>query len=101
MKIVIIEPNEKARVEEIGGSHREMKQIVGGGIESVPFEELPELCVICNNEGKEIGLEDNFENYDDIIFGTAIICKGGEEDYESLTDDEAEQVLELFNGIAE
>lgn len=101
MQIVIIEPNEKARIEEIGGSLREMQQIVGGCIESVPFEDLPELRIVCNEEGKLLGLEDNFINYDDIICGTAFICKNGKEDFAGLTDDEAEQVLELFNGIAE
>ena len=101
MKIVIIEPNEKARVEEIGGSLCEMQQIVGGLIETVPLEELPELRIVCNQEGKWKGLEDNFANYDDIICGIAFICKNGKEDFAGLTDDEAEQVLELFNGIAE
>ena len=101
MKIVIIEPNEKACVEEIEGNLREMQQIVGGLIETVPLEELPELRIVCNQEGKYRGLEDNFANYDDIICGIAFICKNGKEDFAGLTDDEAEQVLELFNGIAE
>ena len=98
MKIVIIEPNEKARIEEIGGSLREMQQIVGGNIESVPFEDLPELRIVCNEEGKLLGLEDNFVNFDDIICGTAFICKAGKEDFESLTDEEAEMALEILNG---
>ena len=101
MQIVIIEPNEKARIEEIGGSLREMQQIVGGLIETVPLDELSELVIVCNMEGKMKGLEDNFINYDDIICGTAFICKNGKEDFAGLTDDEAEQVLELFNGIVE
>ena len=101
MQIVIIEPNEKARIEEIGGSLREMQQIVGGNIESVPFEDLPELRIVCNEEGKLIGLEDNFFNFDDIICGTAFICKAGEEDFEGLSDEEAEQVLEILNSREE
>lgn len=101
MQIVIIEPNEKARIEEIGGSLREMQQIVGGNIESVPFEDLPELRIVCNEEGKLLGLEDNFYNYDDIICGTAFVCKAGKEDFESLSEEEAEQVLEILNGREE
>ena len=101
MQIVIIEPNEKARIEEIDGNLREMQQIVGGNIESVPFEDLPELRIVCNEEGKLLGLEDNFYNYDDIICGTAFVCKAGKEDFESLSEEEAEQVLEILNGREE
>ena len=101
MKVVIVEPCAEARVEEIGGSLREMQQIVGGNIKSVPFEDLPELRIVCNKEGELLGLEDNFYNYDDIICGTAFVCKAGKEDFESLSDEEAEQVLEILNSREE
>lgn len=97
MKIVIVEPCAEARVEEIGSAFLDIKQIVGGNIESTPFEELPELAVICNEDSKYLGLEDNFVNFDDIICGTAFVCRRGEEDFESLTDEDAEQVLEILN----
>lgn len=101
MKIVIVEPCAQARVEEIGGSLREMQQIVGGNIEGVPFEENPKLCVVCNDEGKLIGLEDNFVNSDDIICGTAFICRHNGIEFEGLTDEEAEFVCEILNSKEE
>lgn len=101
MKIVVIEPCENARIEEIEGELLEMQHIVGGYIESVPFEDIPGLVIVCDKDGNLKGLEDNFENFDDVICGTAFICRGGEEDFESLTDDEAQQVCEIFNSFEE
>lgn len=101
MQVVIVEPCTAACVKEIDGSLEAMQSIVGGRIESVPFEEKPQLCIVCNEEGKLLKLEDNFVNYDDIIVGTAFICKRGVEDFESLTDAEAEQVCEILNSSDE
>lgn len=58
MKILVIKPNEKVQVREIEGELEEMQEIVGGHIETVPLEEKPELLIVCNEEGKLLGLTD-------------------------------------------
>lgn len=96
MKIAVIPPNEKVQVREIEGTLEEMQEIVGGYIETVLFEELPGLLIVCNEEGKLLGLEDNFYNFNDIICGTAFVCKTEGEEFVGLTDEELKQVKDLL-----
>lgn len=55
MRVVLLEPGKLARIAEIDRSLRGMQRVVGGGIEpSYPFEE--QVCIVCNSEGKNVGL---------------------------------------------
>ena len=101
IKVVLVEPNEKAKVTEIENTLENLQKIVGGYIECVyPFED--NVGIICNEEGKLIGLEPNRVLRDDngkavdIIFGTFIITGLTEDDFGSLTDEQAEYYLEMF-----
>lgn len=97
MQVVLVEPCTPARVYESDGSLENMQDIVGGYIETVPLEEFPNLVVVCNEEGKILGLEANFENYSDIIVGTVLVCKTDGENFIGLNDKECDQVIELMN----
>ena len=99
--VVLVEPNEKAKVTEIENTLENLQKIVGGYIECVyPFED--NVGLICNEEGKLIGLEPNRVLRDDngkavdIIFGTFIITGLTEDDFGSLTDEQAEYYLNMF-----
>ena len=101
MKVIIVEPNEKARIAEIDNSLETLQSIVGGYIECIyPFDD--NAGIICNEEGKLIGLEPNRAlrndegNIYDIIFGTFIITGLTEDDFGSLTDEQAEKYLSKF-----
>ena len=55
MKVVLLEPRKYAKVVEIEHTLENMQKVVGGYIEAVyPFED--EVAVICNEEGKLLGL---------------------------------------------
>lgn len=80
MKILKLEPNEAPVAVEIEGSLASMQSVVGGRIQAVfPFPE--EVALICNEEGKLMGLpynrvlrsEETDEAYD-IICGTCFLC---------------------------
>lgn len=57
MKVLVVEPQKPCRVQEIE-SLADMQQLVGGDIEAVyPFQEP--VALVCNSEGKLLGLPMN------------------------------------------
>ena len=57
MKVLVVEPQKPCRVQEIN-SLADMQRIVGGDIEAVyPFQEP--VALVCNSEGKLLGLPMN------------------------------------------
>lgn len=101
MKVIIVEPHKKARVEDIGRELEDLQQIVGGYIEAIyPFDDP--VALVCNDEGKMNGSELNRALYDgrgqvyDIICGTFFICGLGLEDFDSLTDDMVKKYMKRF-----
>ena len=53
--VLVIEPGKKPKLTEIGSSLEEMQAVVGGDIEEyMPFDD--DVAIICNEEGKMIGL---------------------------------------------
>ena len=53
--------------------------------------------MVCNEEGKLLKLPPNFMYMGDIIVGDVFFCSGGEEDFESLTDDQVEFLMVILN----
>lgn len=90
MRVLIVEPGQYPREADIDGSLDTLQHIVGGLIETLyPWEDRAVL--ICNDEGKLMGLPLNrsLEDYD-IIAGTFFICGLGDEDFCSLTEAQME-----------
>ncbi len=79
MKILLVEPGKEPVLKEIDGSLKSMQEIVGGTIQALyPFEEP--VALICNDEGKLLGLplnralrDENGQIYD-IVAGTFFLC---------------------------
>ena len=70
MKVLLVEPGKAARPVEIKNELHEMQQIVGGLIQVLyPWEDP--AAIVCNDEGKLMGLPLNrvLEDYD-VIAGT-------------------------------
>ena len=96
MRILLVEPGRPAAEAEISGTLESMQTIVGGTIEAVyPFEES--VALICNDEGKLLGLppnralfEENTGRVYDIIAGTFFLCIASvdAENFTSLTDEQ-------------
>lgn len=58
LRVVLVEPGKLAREARIDGSLAGLQRVVGGTIQAVyPFEE--EVCIVCNDEGKLMGLSLN------------------------------------------
>ena len=101
MKTIICKVGESACVGEING-YEQMKDVVGGWIESIyPYED--EVAIVCNEEGKIIGLpmnrflHDDKGNILDVICGNFFLCGVGEEDFTDIPDDLIEKYKEILD----
>lgn len=96
MKILIIEPFKPPRSADIDGRLSTLQKIVGGTIQAIyPYDDP--VALICNDEGKLLGLPLNrsIEDYD-IIAGTFIICGLGEDCFAPLSPELQQKYKEKF-----
>lgn len=101
IKTVVAKPGQFASIEEIPHVLEAMQSIVEGRIEIVyPWND--NVALLCNEDGKNIGLPLNRVLYDssnnilDTISGTFLIVGLGEENFRSLTNEEAEKYYNEF-----
>lgn len=95
IKVVIKRPGEEPKIEMVENELSELQRIVGGYIEAVTGF-TSETIIVCNEEGKIQQLQSNFGYGTDVIVGTAIICGVNEDDFDSLTDEQVDEVLNYF-----
>lgn len=104
MKILLIDPHKPPESVVLDGSLTSMQNAVGGTIQAVyPFSES--VALVCNDEGKLLGLPLNRALRDeetgkvyDIICGTFFLCAApsDSENFESLTDEQLVRYTERF-----
>lgn len=96
MRILIVEPMKAPYEKEIAGDLKSMQAVVGGFIQAIyPFED-EELALICNEEGKLIGLplnrvlKDEEGSIYDVVAGTFFLCRApaDSERFASLTGEQ-------------
>ena len=104
MKVLIVEPLKVPYEKEIDGSLASMQAVVGGLIQLLyPFEDA-ELALICNDDGKILGLPYNRALRDedgriyDVVAGTFFLCRApaDSENLEGLTEGQMEWSTERF-----
>ena len=103
MQVVVVEPEKKPIVQDIDAGLESMQKIVGGSIEAVyPFADP--VALICNGEGKLLGLplnralRDDEGNVYDIISGTFFLCAAPPDSnhFAGLTDQQVKTYMEWF-----
>lgn len=96
MKILMVEPGKAPVVTEIGNDLESMQKAVDGLIEVVYLED--DVLIVCNEEGKCMGLEGNRRvDNGDIIAGAFLICGGNDEgEMISLTNEQIKKYSERF-----
>lgn len=104
IKVLVVEPMKPCEVREIPHDLKTLQGIVGGSIERAsPFNEA--VGIVCNAEGKVLGLPFNRPLCDnhgipyDIVCGTFFIAGVGSEDFISLTDEQIHCYKELYDNI--
>lgn len=103
MKILVLEPRKTPYTKEIDGSLQSMQEIVGGYIE-VAYDSAikDDAVIICNEEGKLIGLEENRiitnGRHMDVICGTCFVCNAPQdsEDFEGLSEEQLRYYYDLY-----
>ena len=100
IRVLIVEPMEPPRVEIIPNTLEAKQAIVGGLIEAVyPYPE--NVAIVCNDEGKLIGLPLNRRIGHDIIAGSFLVC--GTDDrtasFSSLTDEQIKRYMDKYKAI--
>ena len=102
LKILVVEPMQPCRVQEIPHTLEAMRQIVDGYIESVSFQRE---AIICNEEGKLRGLPYNRPLLDesglpmDILQGTFFVTGVDGEHFTSLTDEQIQRYKDLYDNV--
>lgn len=103
MRVLIVESGKAPRQSEIRRNLASMQKVVGGTIQVLyPFEEP--VALVCNDEGKLLGLpanralRDSAGNLYDIVCGTFFLCGAPPdgEDFISLTEEQLEQYRQRF-----
>ena len=104
IKAVLVRPGESAETIEFEHTLEEMQRLVGGGLIQCiyPFED--DAALICNDEGKLLGMPLNRALYDnrgrmyDIIVGDFFICRAPEDSdtFTSLTEDQIKKYMKEF-----
>ena len=96
MRVVYVEPHKPPYETDIPQTLEAEQKAVGGLIEMV--DNGDGTCIICNEEGKLIGMEANrrFGDGAGIIAGPFFVCGLDDEDFRGLTDEEAERYLARF-----
>ena len=100
IKVLMVEPGKTPKVTTIKNELESLQDAVSIGagerglIEIITISE--DACILCNEEGKLIGLEPNRRLGDDILCGVFYVTGNGEEDLASLSDDLVEEYSKVF-----
>ena len=85
MKVLYKKPGFPPVERDIDNSLEALQSLVGGWIETVSIGD--DVAVICNEEGKNLGLPPNFyvERIDDMILGPAVFVRVDGEEFTDMT----------------
>jgi len=102
LKVLMVEPQKEPYAAEIPAGLKGLQMAVGGYIEAVyPYEDP--VALVCNEEGKLMGLDLNRALRDedghiyDVLAGPFMVVGLGEEDFASLPDDLMEKYAQKFH----
>ena len=99
IKVLIVEPGKNPYPAEIPNTLESLQSQVGGLIQALY---LSDAAIICNDEGKLIGLPWNRPLFDedgniyDILVGTFLVVGLTEDDFGSLSDELIQKYTEVF-----
>ena len=104
IRAVLVKPGEEPEIIEFDYTLEEMQRLVGGGLIQAIYPFDDDAALICNDEGKILGMPLNRALYDlrdeiyDIIAGDFFICRApaDSDTFASLTDEQIDNYMERF-----
>lgn len=105
MKVILVQPKKHPAVKEIAGTLKEMQEIVGGYIQAIYLPD--DVALICNEEGKYMGLplnralRDEAGNIVDIVAGDFLLCYAPPEaeNFQSMPPRLIDKYMRVFRKI--
>lgn len=96
-RVVYVEPGKPACVKEIGTELEDIQEAVGGGLFECVYPHEDDTVLVCNDEGKLLGMEGNRRlDTGSIIAGPFFVIGDAGENFRSLTDAEVETYLHKY-----
>ena len=97
-RVVYVEPGKPACVREIGTELDDIQEAVGGGLFECVYPHEDNTVLVCNDEGKLLGMEGNRRlETGSIIAGPFFVIGDAGENFRSLTDAEVETYLQKYD----
>lgn len=95
IKVIMVEPMKEPYPAEVENTLEGLQKAVGGYIETIFLEDY--VVLVCNEEGKLIGLPGCRSLGNDIIAGTFFVVGSNDEgEFVSLTEDKIRQYSDRF-----
>ena len=103
IRVLIVEPGKAPYAAEIPSGLESLQQKVEGLIQVLyPFESDPLAAIVCNDEGKLLGLPWNRPLFDeegniyDILVGTFLVVGLTKDNFGSLSDEQIQRYTDVF-----
>lgn len=95
IKVIMVEPMKEPNLAEVENTLEGLQKAVGGYIETLCLEDY--VVLVCNEEGKLMGLPGNRSLGNDIIAGTFLVVGSNDDgEFVSLTEDKIRQYSDRF-----
>lgn len=104
IRVLVAEPGKPCQAWEVEDELKALQALVGGNIEAVTSIEEG-IAIVCNREGKLLGLPSNRPlldpsgQSDDILHGTFFITGIQGESFASLTDEQIGRFSSMYDGM--
>lgn len=102
IKVLMKRPDSGWYVTNVSNTLKNLQNIVGGYIETVTFcIDTPDnkVLIICNEEGKLLGLPYNCTIFGEDFVGTILIAGVDGEDFGALTDEQVKTLKPRLNNL--
>ena len=104
IKVLKVEPKKHPVVAELTNTLTELQKAVSIGLDNIGLIEIidlePDVCLLCNEEGKLNGMEGNRRVGNDIICGVFYVVGSGKNgNLKSLPDKDIERYMKRFWNI--
>lgn len=104
IKALMVEPGKAPVVTTLKNDLRSLQEAVSIGADSVGLIEIigidDDVCILCNEEGKLIGLEPNRRFFNDVLVGVFyVVGEGGEGNLTSLPQKYIDYYTKYFSKI--